>query len=110
MIGKVAFVVAVILPSSQLSLAVGAVRSATVATGHPPVSVGKFDVSGDGASVSPMITGCVCVAILPAVSLYVHVIVVLAVICGVRRDGSIAVIGGSGGSQGGDLRAILQYR
>ena len=80
--GKVTSGEAIICPS-QLSVAVGAVKSAIVATGHPPVSVGKFDISGTGASVSPIITSCVCVVVLSASSVYVHVIVVFVVIGGV---------------------------
>ena len=83
MIGKLALVVAVMVPSSQLSVAVGVVRSAIAATGHSPVSTGKFDISGIGASVSPMVTCCVCVEVLPASSSYVQVRVVLVVIGGV---------------------------
>ncbi len=75
-IGKVAVVIPVIAPS-QLSVAVG---GAIEVTSHCPVTFPKTATSSAGAVVSPMNTFWSWVVEFPAESVYVQVMVVLAVI------------------------------
>jgi hypothetical protein len=76
LMGKVVAVVPITVPA-QLSFASGAVK---LEISHIPFKSGKDATAGIGAILSIRTTFCVCVAVLPAKSVYVHVIDVLDVI------------------------------
>ena len=85
--GKAVSVVAVIVPS-QLSVAVGAVKEVIY---EQSSSVGKSAAAGTGSVVSSIVACCVCVAVLSAPSVYVHVMVIFMVIGGVTSVVAVMV-------------------
>ena len=75
-IGKAASVVAMIVPLSQLSVAVGPVSSLSLSEHCRVISERSLLGFGVGGMLSLMVTSCVCIAMLPATSVYVQVMVV----------------------------------